>query len=209
MYRLNRDTYIFEKLTEPARLLMSYTMDAADTYEKDGKVYLKDASGNGHDALVEGTYAAIGQGGKENTALGFCGDQYGSVLDRVAVTAEGMKYINDAVEDTYSYSFWLKNDVEMDRFTPIIGMYRDETLQKGLYDAVFEWRYRTSPTVISHVNTGSPVYETFADGKSYITKPGTSGGDGTRMSLVFGLSLRKQALASGRTGSWSRAAAMS
>ena len=179
LYRLNRDTYIFEKLTEPARLLMSYTMDAADTYEKDGKVYLKDASGNGHDALVEGTYAAIGQGGKENTALGFCGDQYGSVLDRVAVTAEGMKYINDAVEDTYSYSFWLKNDVEMDRFTPIIGMYRDETLQKGLYDAVFEWRYRTSPTVISHVNTGSPVYETFADGKSYITKPGTSGGDGS------------------------------
>ena len=67
----------------------------------------------------------------------------------------------------------------MDRFTPIIGMYRDETLQKGLYDAVFEWRYRTSPTVISHVNTGSPVYETFADGKSYITKPGTSGGDGS------------------------------
>ena len=179
LYRLNRDTYIFEKLTEPARLLMSYTMDAADTYEKDGKVYLKDASGNGHDALVEGTYAAIGQSGKENTALGFCGDQYGSVLDRVAVTAEGMKYINDAVEDTYSYSFWLKNDVEMDRFTPIIGMYRDETLQKGLYDAVFEWRYRTSPTVISHVNTGSPVYETFADGKSYITKPGTSGGDGS------------------------------
>ncbi len=86
-----------------------------------------------------------------------------------------MKYINDAVEDTYSYSFWLKNDVEMDRFTPIIGMYRDETLQKGLYDAVFEWRYRTAPAVISHVNTGSPVYETFADGKSYITKPGTGG----------------------------------
>lgn len=185
LYRLNRDTYTFEKLTEPARLLMSYTMDAADTYEKDGKVYLKDASGNGHDALVEGTYAAIGQGGKENTALGFCGDQYGSVLDRVAVTAEGMKYINDAVEDTYSYSFWLKNDVEMDRFTPIIGMYRDETLQKGLYDAVFEWRYRTSPTVISHVNTGSPVYETFADGKSYITKPGTGGGDGSTYVLGY------------------------
>ena len=185
LYRLNRDTYIFEKLTEPARLLMSYTMDAADTYEKDGKVYLKDASGNGHDALVEGTYAAIGQGGKENTALGFCGDQYGSVLDRVAVTAEGMKYINDAVEDTYSYSFWLKNDVEMDRFTPIIGMYRDETLQKGLYDAVFEWRYRTSPAVISHVNTGSPVYETFADGKSYITKPGTGGGDGSTYVLGY------------------------
>ena len=185
LYRLNRDTYTFEKLTEPARLLMSYTMDAADTYEKDGKVYLKDASGNGHDALVEGTYAAIGQGGKENTALGFCGDQYGSVLDRVAVTAEGMKYINDAVEDTYSYSFWLKNDVEMDRFTPIIGMYRDETLQKGLYDAVFEWRYRTAPAVISHVNTGSPVYETFADGKSYITKPGTGGGDGSTYVLGY------------------------
>lgn len=186
LYKLNRNTYNFVKLTAPAKLLMSYTMDAADTYEKDGKVYLKDASGNGHDALVEGTYAAVGQGGKENTALGFRGDQYGSVLDRVAVTAEGMKYINDAVEDTYSYSFWLKNDVEMDRFTPIIGMYRDETLQKGLYDAVFEWRYRTSPAVTSHVNTGSPVYETFADGKSYITKPGTNGGDGSTYVLGNG-----------------------
>ena len=183
LYKLDRRTYSFNKVTAAARLLMSYTMDAADTYEKDGKVYLKDVSGHGYDALVEGTYAATGQSGKENTALGFRGDQYGAVLDRVAVTAEGMQYINEKVGDTYSYSFWLHNDGEMDRFTPVIGMYRDETLQKDLYDAVFEWRYRTSPAVTSHINTSSPWYGKLVNGETYIVKPGTNGGDGSTYAI--------------------------
>ena len=183
LYKLDRRTYSFNKVTAAARLLMSYTMDAADTYEKDGKVYLKDVSGHGYDALVEGTYAATGQSGKENTALGFRGDQYGAVLDRVAVTAEGMQYINEKVGDTYSYSFWLHNDGEMDRFTPVIGMYRDEALQKDLYDAVFEWRYRTSPAVTSHINTSSPWYGKLVNGETYIVKPGTNGGDGSTYAI--------------------------
>ena len=187
LYKLNRTAYVFDKVSTPAKLLMSYTMDAADTYEKDGKVYLKDVSGNGYDALVEGTYAATGQGGNANTALGFRGDQYGDVLDRVSVTAEGMQYINEKVEDTYSYSFWLHNDKEMDRFTPIIGMYRDETEQKNLYDAVFEWRYRTSPAVVSHTGTSTPWVAKLVNGESYIVKPSTSkGGDGSCYALDNG-----------------------
>lgn len=201
LYKLDRSTYTFTKITEPAKLLMSYTMDAADTYERDGKVYLKDVSGNGYDALVQGTYAAAGSSGKDNTALGFRGDEYGDVLDRVSVTEEGMAYISEMVSDTYSYSFWLYNEKNMDRFTPIIGMYRDEELQKNLYDAVFEWRYRSSPALISHINTSNPWYGELVTGEQYIVKPAQGGGDGSTYALGNG-KVTQSAAGIGRWSHW-------
>lgn len=180
LYKLDRSTWKFTQVTEPARLMMSYTMDAADTYEQNGQVYLKDVSGHGYDALVEGTYAATNKNSKVGGALGFRGDQYGSVLDRVHMTDAAMTYINNQVEDSYSYSFWMYKGAEMDRFTPIIGMYRDEAVQKNLYAGVFEWRYRTSPAVLVHRNTSDPDYRNWVDGTQYIERPSnTSGGDGS------------------------------
>lgn len=179
LYKLNRSNWSFSAITEPARLLMSYTMDAADTYVKDGQVYLKDVSGHGYDAMVEGTYAATGKNDKAGGALGFRGDQYGSVLDRVHMTDAAMAYINNQVDDSFSYSFWMYKGAEMDRFTPIIGMYRDETEQKNLYAGVFEWRYRTSPAILVHNNTSTPDYRNWVDGTQFIERPGSNGGDGS------------------------------
>lgn len=172
LYRLNRTNYAFEKITPPAELLMSYTMDAADTYVgDDGLTYIKDTSGNGYDAVVQGTYAAAGVSGKTGTALGFRGDEYGSVVDRVYVSDEGMDYINDKVENTFSYSFWMYNQKEGDRFTPIIGMYRDTDYATGLYQGVIEMRYRKSLAVVSHRND-DPDDATLYNGEVYDRDPG-------------------------------------
>jgi len=177
LYKLDRETMTFTAATKPAKLLLSYTMDAADTYEKNGEVYLKDMSGNGYDALVEGTYAAEDKTGKAGGALGFRGYRQGDVFDRVSATAQAMEFVNEEVENAYSYSFWVYNEREMDRFTPVIGMYRDNDLQEGLYSCVFEWRYRSTPTVTSHHSTMSPEYKTLPDGTTFISRPGTNGGD--------------------------------
>ena len=177
LYKLNRTTYTFEKVTAEAdssspKLLMSYTMDAADTYlGADGLVYLKDTSGNGYDAVVEGTYAAAGVSGKDGGALGFRGDEYGSVLDRVYVTEGGMDFINKKVSDTFSYSFWMYNQKEGDRFTPIIGMYRDTDYATGLYQGVIEMRYRNALAVVSH-KLDDPTDDTFYNGEVYQRDPG-------------------------------------
>ena len=177
LYKLNRTTYTFEKVTAEAastspKLLMSYTMDAADTYVgADGQVYLKDSSGNGYDAVVEGTYAAAGVSGKAGGALGFRGDQYGSVLDRVYVTEGGMTFINKKVDNTFSYSFWMYNQKEGDRFTPIIGMYRDTEYATGLYQGVVEMRYRNALAVVSH-KLDDPTDGTFYNGEVYQRDPG-------------------------------------
>lgn len=181
LYKLDRSgAYTFNKVGEPAKLLMRYSMDAADTYESGGQVYIKDASGNGYDALIEGTYAAEDKDGNPGAALGFRGDEYGDVLDRVHMSDEAMEYINSEVKDSFSYSFWMYNGKEMDRFTPIIGMYRDEDVQKNLYAGVFEWRYRNSPAIVVHRNTETPLISTWEDGSEYIVKPSTvAGGDGS------------------------------
>ena len=177
LYRLDRKSNVFERITDPPELLLSYTMDAADTYEKDGQVWLKDVSGNGCDALVDGTYAAEDLRGKTGGALGFRGYLQGAIYDRVSMSDATMEFINEQVEDGFSYSFWVYNEREMDRFTPIIGMYRSDGVQEGLYAGVFEWRYRSSPAVVVHRYTNDPDYRTLADGTVYIARPGTNGGD--------------------------------
>ena len=177
LYRLDRESNTFERITEPPKLLLSYTMDAADTYVKNGQTWLRDTSGNGCDALVEGTYAAEDMNGEEGGSLGFRGYLQGAVYDSVSMSDETMKFINDQVEDSFSYSFWVYNEREMDRFTPIIGMYRSDGVQEGLYAGVFEWRYRSSPAVVVHRNTSDPDYRTLADGTVYIARPGSDGGD--------------------------------
>lgn len=176
LYKINRDTWTFEKVDQPPKLLMSYTMDAADTYKVGDQVYLKDISGNGYDALVEGTYAAQDKNGTSGGALGFRGNQSGDVLDRVHMTDDAMKYINQQVDNSFSYSFWVYNDVEMDRFTDIIGMYRDEEIQKNLFAGVFEWRYQNCPDIVVHKDTANPVWDTWVTGEKYIAKPGTANG---------------------------------
>ena len=178
LYRLDRTTYTFEKVSAPAKLLLSYTMDAADTYEKDGQVYLKDSSGSGFDALVEGTYAAANRDGSAGGALGFRGDLQGAVYDRVHASDKTMAYLNDEIDDCFSYSFWVYNDKEMDRFTPVIGLYRDNEVQEGLYAGVFDWRYRNSPAISVHSGADNPEYITLADGTVSISRPGPGGGDG-------------------------------
>lgn len=178
LYRLDRAAYTFEKVSAPAKLLLSYTMDAADTYEADGQVYLKDRSGNGYDALVEGTYAAQDKDGRTGGALGFRGDLQGAAYDRVHASDAAMAYLNEEIEDSFSYSFWVYNDKEMDRFTPVIGLYRDNGVQEGLYAGVFEWRYRNSPAVSVHYGADEPEYITLADGTRSISRPGPGGGDG-------------------------------
>lgn len=176
LYKINRTNWTFEKVVQPPRLLMSYTMDAADTYKQGDQVYLKDVSGHGYDALVEGTYSAQDKNGNSGGALGFRGNQTADVLDRVHMTDEAMKYINQQVDNSFSYSFWVCNDVEMDRFTDIIGMYRDEEIQKNLFAGVFEWRYQNCPDIIVHKDTANPVWDTWVTGERYIAKPGTLGG---------------------------------
>lgn len=177
LYRLNRKTYTFEKvtpetITSDPKLLMSYTMDAADTYVgADGLTYIKDTSGNGFDAVVQGTYAAAGVSGKAGGALGFRGDRYGSVLDRVYVTDLGMRFINKKVSTTFSYSFWMYNQKEGDRFTPIIGMYRDTDHAKGLYQGVIEMRYRNALAVVAH-KYDDPTNDTWYNGQTYERDPG-------------------------------------
>ena len=176
LYKINRTNWTFEKVVQPPRLLMSYTMDAADTYKQGDQVYLKDVSGHGYDALVEGTYSAQDKNGNSGGALGFRGNQTADVLDRVHMTDEAMKYINQQVDNSFSYSFWVCNDVEMDRFTDIIGMYRDEEIQKNLFAGVFEWRYQNCPDIIVHKDTANPVWDTWVTGEKYIAKPGTANG---------------------------------
>lgn len=176
LYKINRTNWTFEKVVQPPRLLMSYTMDAADTYKQGDQVYLKDVSGHGYDALVEDTYSAQDKNGNSGGALGFRGNQTADVLDRVHMTDEAMKYINQQVDNSFSYSFWVCNDVEMDRFTDIIGMYRDEEIQKNLFAGVFEWRYQNCPDIIVHKDTANPVWDTWVTGEKYIAKPGTANG---------------------------------
>ena len=177
LYKLNRTTYTFEKVTPETttsapKLLMSYTMDAADTYiGEDGLVYIKDVSGNGYDAVVQGTYAAAGVSGKAGTAIGFRGDEYGSVVDRVYVTEEGMDFINKKVDTTFSYSFWMYNQKAGDRFTPIIGMYRDTPYATGLYQGVIEMRYRDALAVVAH-KLDNPSDGKLYDGEVYERDPG-------------------------------------
>lgn len=177
LYKLNRKSYTFEKvspeaITNSPKLLMSYTMDAADTYVgTDGLTYIKDTSGNGYDAVVQGTYAATGVSGKAGTALGFRGDKYGAVVDRVYVTEDGMDFINKKVSTTFSYSFWMYNQKPGDRFTPIIGMYRDTDHATGLYQGVVEMRYRKSLAVVAH-KLDDPANGTFYNGEVYERDPG-------------------------------------
>lgn len=177
LYKLNRTTYTFEKVSPEAasdrpKLLMSYTMDAADTYiGEDGSVYIKDVSGNGYDAAVQGTYAAAGVSGKAGTAIGFRGNEYGSVVDRVYVTEEGMKFLNKKVDTAFSYSFWMYNQKPGDRFTPIIGMYRDTSYATGLYQGVIEMRYRDALAVVAH-KLDNPADGKLYDGESYERDPG-------------------------------------
>lgn len=177
LYKLNRQTYTFEKVTpevltgEP-KLMISYTMDAADTYVgTDGLTYIKDTSGNGYDAVVQGTYAAVGVSGKEGTALGFRGNEYGSVVDRVYVTDDGMKFLNKKVDTAFSYSFWMYNQKPGDRFTPIIGMYRDTDYATGLYQGVIEMRYRKSLAAVAH-KLDNPSNGTLYNGEVYERDPG-------------------------------------
>ena len=178
LYHLDRDTYTFSKVTDPARLLLSYTMDAADTYEKDGQIWLKDVSGNGYDALVEGTYAAEDKNGTAGGALGFRGHMQGVFYDRVYASDETMAFLNEEIDDAFSYSFWVYHEHETDRFTPVIGLYRKSSVQEGLYAGVFEWRYRSAPAISVHFGGDNPEYKTLADGSVAISRPGPSGGDG-------------------------------
>ena len=177
LYKLNRTTYTFEKVTPEAatsdpKLLMSYTMDAADTYVgADGLTYIKDTSGNGYDAVVQGTYAAAGVSGKAGTALGFRGNEYGSVTDRVYVTDAGMDFINKKVDTSFSYSFWMYDLEEGDRFTPIIGMYRDTDRATGLYQGVIEMRYRNALAAVAH-KLDDPTDGTLYNGTVYERDPG-------------------------------------
>ena len=178
LYHLDRDTYTFSKVTDPARLLLSYTMDAADTYEKDGQIWLKDVSGNGYDALVEGTYAAKDKNGTVGGALGFRGHMQGVFYDRVYASNATMDFLNDEIDDTFSYSFWVYHERETDRFTPVIGLYRKSSVQEGLYAGVFEWRYRSAPAISVHFGGESPEYKEMADGSVSMSRPGPGGGDG-------------------------------
>ena len=177
LYKLNRKNYTFEKvspeaITNSPKLLMSYTMDAADTYVgTDGLTYIKDTSGNGYDAVVQGTYPAAGVSGKAGGALGFRGDKYGAMVDRVYVTDDGMDFVNKKVNTTFSYSFWMYNQKPGDRFTPIIGMYRDTDHATGLYQGVVEMRYRKSLAVVAH-KLDDPSNGMFYNGEVYERDPG-------------------------------------
>lgn len=178
LYRLDRATNTFIKVADPAKLLLSYTMDAADTYEKDGQIWLKDVSGNGYDALVEGTYAAADKNGTTGGALGFRGHMQGVFYDRVYASDKTMAFLNEEIDDAFSYSFWIYHEHETDRFTPVIGLYRRSSVQEGLYAGVFEWRYRSAPAISVHYGGDSPEYKELADGTVAISRPGPAGGDG-------------------------------
>ncbi len=146
-------SWSYEKVTVPVtkKPIVQLSMDAADMYEKDGVVYMKNkAEGytdGTYDAIVENTSASKGEDGKDNGALHFDGGwDATSELDRLYLNSDTINVINQKIQassgnGSYSYSFWAKLPDELNsdgNFVPFVGFYRED----GTYAGVFEIRWR-------------------------------------------------------------------
>ena len=167
----------FEKVTVPVtkKPIVQLSMDAADMYEKDGVVYMKNkAEGytdGAYDAIVENTEAAAGQDGKANGSLHFNGGWAAtSELDRVYLNSDTINVINQKIQASsgngaYSYSFWAKlpSGLSSDgNFVPFVGFYRED----GTYAGVFEIRWRNLMKYVVN-GVGSETVGAPGDGGTY------------------------------------------
>ena len=146
------DSYKFTKVTVPVakKLLVDLSMDAADLYEKNGVVYMKNAADatGANDAIVEGTVPAAGVQGGAGSALYFDAWKYPNRVDQVYLSADTIEMINEAAETaigngSYSYSFWYEvpsGDKADANFLPVLGFYRED----NTYANIIQHRWSSS-----------------------------------------------------------------
>ena len=126
--------------------LVHLSMDAADLYEKDGVVYMKNSADptGAHDAIVEGTTSGAGVQGGAGSALSFDAWKYPNRVDQVYLSQDTIAMINEKVENakgygTFSYSFWYKTPTATDgNFLPVAGFFRED----NTYANIIQHRWR-------------------------------------------------------------------
>ena len=126
--------------------LVHLSMDAADLYERDGVVYMKNSADptGANDAIVEGTTSGKGVQGGDGSALAFDAWQYPNRVDQVYLSQDTIAMINEKVENakghgTFSYSFWYKTPAATDgNFLPVIGFFRED----NTYANIIQHRWR-------------------------------------------------------------------
>ncbi|MDY3282329.1 LamG-like jellyroll fold domain-containing protein [Dysosmobacter sp.] len=146
-----------------AKPIVYYTMDGS-SLNGDGTV--TDASGYGNDGRWQNLTVVPGVDGKAGGALHF--DANATELTRLWMGEDGIDYLNDAVDNQITVSFWFKSDAAGSNNTysgawsPLLGLYTTSSPgwngSPGRFQLVAEDRYGS--TVMCMNNYPSTVWPT-------------------------------------------------